>query len=124
MARVSYAAALPSSVGELLRDTRCELTTAAAALRPPAGWRDTWCCHAVISGARAAALMAALDVSAAAKYSDAANMLVAKGRYTRAAEQWGKAADAARALGAPDCLVVANIQARRARCLAPCASKR
>ena len=75
-------------------------------------------CDATASGARAAAVMAALDVSAAVAHGNAAMELLQKGRVVRAAEQWGKAAEAARALGAPDCLVMAYTQARRSPCLA------
>ena len=56
--------------------------------------------------------MAALDVSGIVLFSVAANELVCKGRAVRGAEKWGKAAEAARALGKPDCLVVAYAQAR------------
>jgi hypothetical protein len=58
-------------------------------------------------------MAAALDISAAAAHGLAAYELVQKGRYARAAEKWGKAVEAASALGAPDCLVVASAQARR-----------
>lgn len=69
-------------------------------------------------------MAAALDVSAVVAYSLAAYELTDKGRFARAAEEWGRAAEAARALGAPDCLVVAFTQARRLHGLAPHASKR
>lgn len=62
-------------------------------------------------------MAAALDISAAVAFSIAATELTTKGRYVHSAEKWGKAAEAARALGAPDCLVVADAQARRWRCL-------
>ena len=54
----------------------------------------------------------ALDVSAVVAYSIEAYQLSSKGRCARCAEKWGKAAEAAKQLGAPDCLVVANTQAR------------
>ena len=66
-------------------------------------------------------MAAALDVNAVVSHCVAANKLSASGRFVRAAEQWGRAAEAARAFGAPDCLVVANAQARRSRHLAPLA---
>jgi hypothetical protein len=55
----------------------------------------------------------ALDVSAAVAHGIAAYELLVKGRFARSAEKWAKAAQAARALGAPDCLVVATAQVRR-----------
>jgi hypothetical protein len=54
----------------------------------------------------------ALDVSAAVAHGIAARELALKGRFVRCAEKWGKAAEAAKALGVPDCLVVAYTQAR------------
>ena len=59
-------------------------------------------------------MAAALDVSVAVAHTLAANELLGKGRFARSAEQWGRAAEAARALGAPDCLVMAYTQARAA----------
>ena len=55
-------------------------------------------------------MAATLDVSAAVSYAVAALNLIDKVRMFSAAEKWGKAAEAARALGAPDCLVVAYAQ--------------
>jgi hypothetical protein len=63
--------------------------------------------------------MAALDVSVAVSHSIAAHDLAEKGRFARAVEKYALAAKAARALGAPDCLVVANAQARRPHLLVP-----
>ena len=56
--------------------------------------------------------MAALDVSVAVAHSSAAHDLAGKGRFARAVEKYALAANAGLALGAPDCLVVANAQAR------------
>ena len=57
-------------------------------------------------------MAAALDVSAAVSFSVTASELASKGRFARAAEKFALAAEAAGALGAPDCLVVAQTQAR------------
>jgi len=67
----------------------------------------------------AAVMAAALNISAIVSLSVAAQELLLKGRFARSAEKFALAAEAARALGAPDCLVVAHAQARRPRCLAP-----
>jgi hypothetical protein len=69
-------------------------------------------------------MAAALDISAVVSFADAANKLSGKGRYAGAAEKWGRAVEAARALGAPDCLVVADTQARCSHHLVPLADKR
>jgi hypothetical protein len=69
-------------------------------------------------------MAAALDVSAVVAYSAAAAELMDKGRFARAADKYTLAAAAARALGAPDCLVVASAQARRPHCLALRAPRR
>ena len=73
----------------------------------------------------AAPVMAsALDVSATVAYGTAADKLLTSGRFAGVAEKWGLAVEAGRALGAPDCLVVANAQARHLHQLAPLADKR
>jgi hypothetical protein len=64
-------------------------------------------------------MAAALDVSAVSAHSVEAYELAKKGRSAHAAEKWGLAAEVARTLGAPDCLVVANLQARHLHCLVP-----
>jgi len=56
-------------------------------------------------------MAAALDVSAAVSFSATAHELACKGRFARAAEKFALAVEAARALGAPDCLVVVHTQA-------------
>jgi hypothetical protein len=66
----------------------------------------------------------AFDVSTVVSLGVAAEKLLRLGRFAAAAYKWGLAVEAARALGAPDCLVVAETQARRARRLAPLADKR
>jgi hypothetical protein len=65
--------------------------------------------------------MAALDVSAAVSFAIAGSKLADMGRFISASEKWARAVEAARALGAPDCLVLADAQARRSRNLAPLA---
>jgi predicted nucleotidyltransferase len=69
-------------------------------------------------------MAASMDVSAVVAYSAAAAELHSKPRFARAAEKYALAAAAARALGAPDCLVVASLQARRPHCLALRAPRR
>jgi hypothetical protein len=69
-------------------------------------------------------MAAALDVSAVVSHTAAADELVCKGRFARAAEKYALAADAARALGAPDCLVVASSQVRRLQFMVPRAHRR
>jgi hypothetical protein len=61
----------------------------------------------------------ALDVSAVVSFALAARKLSASGRFISASEKWARAVEAARTLGAPDCLIVADAQARRSRLLAP-----
>jgi hypothetical protein len=68
-------------------------------------------------------MTAALDVSAVVSLGVAAEKLQSLGRFVSASEKWGRAVEAARALGAPDCLVVADTQARRSRHLAPLAGR-
>ena len=63
-------------------------------------------------------MAAGLDISTAVSYSLAGFDLGSKGRFARAADKFALAAEVARALGAPDCLVVAHTQARRLLCCA------
>jgi hypothetical protein len=65
----------------------------------------------------------ALDVRTAVAHGVAAYELLLKGRFARSAEKWGQAAQAARALGAPDCLVVADAQVRSWCHIAPLAKR-
>jgi hypothetical protein len=60
--------------------------------------------------------MSALDVSAVVALTNKATTLHEKGAYARAAELYARAAAAARALGARDCLVVAALQIMQADC--------
>lgn len=59
-----------------------------------------------------------LDVGAAVACAKAAVELMDKGRYARCVEKWERAAEAAKLLGAPDCLIVAAAEVRRSRLLA------
>jgi hypothetical protein len=60
--------------------------------------------------------MSALDVSAVVALANKAMTLREKGSYARAAELFARAAAAAQALGARDCLVVAALQLMQADC--------
>ena len=65
----------------------------------------------------------ALDISAVVALGIAADKFTRLGRFAAAAEKWELAVEAARALGAPDCLVVVDAQARLLRYIAPLAHK-
>jgi hypothetical protein len=60
--------------------------------------------------------MSALDVSAVVALANKATVLHEQGAYARAAELYARAAAAAQALGARDCLVVAALQIEQASC--------
>jgi hypothetical protein len=67
--------------------------------------------------ARSAAPMAPVDLSGVLALCRKAVHAQGKGHFARAAEQYSAAVDAARALQQPaDCLVLACVQARQARC--------
>jgi hypothetical protein len=67
---------------------------------------------------------AALDVSAVVLFAVAADKLSDMGRFVSASEKWARAVEAARALGAPDCLVLAETQACHSRHLGALAKTR
>ena len=61
--------------------------------------------------------MAAPDLTAIKALSEKAYALQEKNHCFRSAEKYGAAAEAAQALGAPDCLIVAHLQLRRVHAL-------